>query len=124
MGFITHTLQLAVHEGLLSQCSIIDSPANARKVVGQCCNSICRIRKSHKKVYIFLFQQNKKKILRNSLDAGTFFLNAAVSRKILVKAKYPIGLGIGIYKILKDSDGVRKNLIGTPLVISVLRLNY
>ena len=104
MGFITHTLQLAVHEGLLSQCSIIDSPANARKVVGQCCNSICRIRKSHKKVYIFLFQQNKKKILRNSLDAGTFFLNAAVSRKILVKAKYPIGTW---YRHLQNIEGLR-----------------
>ena len=47
------------------------------------------------KVYI-LFQQNKKKnkknILRNSLDAGTLFLNAAVlSRKILVKPEYRIG---------------------------------
>ena len=28
----SHTLQLAVHEGLLSQCSITDSPANTRKV--------------------------------------------------------------------------------------------
>ena len=36
-----------------------------------------------------LFQQNKKKLLRN---AGTFFLDAAVlSRKILVKAEYQIG---------------------------------
>ena len=60
------TLQLAVHEGLLSQCSIKDSPANAGKVVGQCCNS--RIRKSHT-----LFQQKKKNLLRNSLDAGTLF---------------------------------------------------
>ena len=43
---------------------------------------------SHVKVYT-LFQQNKKKNLRN---AGTFFLNAAVlSRKILVKAEYQIG---------------------------------
>ena len=42
------------------------------------------------KVYA-LFQQNKKKLLRNSLDA-VFFLNAAVlSRKILVKAEYQIG---------------------------------
>ena len=29
------TLQLAVHEGLLSQCSITHSLANARKIVGQ-----------------------------------------------------------------------------------------
>ena len=58
MGYVTHTLQLAVYEGLLSQCSVTDSPANIRKVVGQCCNSICRIRKSHMKVYFF--QQNKK----------------------------------------------------------------
>ena len=79
---------MAVHEGLLSQCSIIDSPANARKVVGQCCNSISRIRKSHMKVYTLFQQNNFKKLLRNSLDAGNFFLNAAVlSRKILVKAK-------------------------------------
>ena len=42
------------------------------------------------KVYT-LFQQQKK-LLRNSLDAGILFLNAAVlSRKILVKAKYQIG---------------------------------
>ena len=46
MHCVAHTLQLAVHEGLLSQCSITDSPGNARKVVGQCCNSICRITKS------------------------------------------------------------------------------
>ena len=39
-----------------------------------------------------LFQQNEKKILRNSLDAGTLFLNAAVlSRTILVQAEYRIG---------------------------------
>ena len=38
------------------------------------------------KVYT-LFQQNKKNI-KEGLDAGTFFLNAAVLfRKILVKAK-------------------------------------
>ena len=84
----THTLQLAVHEGLLSQCSITNSPSNARKMVGQCCNSICRIRKSHMKVYALFHQnKNKKKLLRNSLDAGFFSLNAAVlSRKTLVKA--------------------------------------
>ena len=35
LGCIAHTLQKAVHKGLLSQCSIIDSPANARKVVDQ-----------------------------------------------------------------------------------------
>ena len=35
------------------------------------------------KVYT-LFQQNKKPI-GNSLDAGTFFLDAAVSRKILTE---------------------------------------
>ena len=56
---VSHT-SAAVHEGLLSQCSITDSPVNTRKVVGQCCNSIFRIRKSHIKVYN-LFQQNKKK---------------------------------------------------------------
>ena len=27
MGCISHTLQLAVHEGLLSQCSVMDPPA-------------------------------------------------------------------------------------------------
>ena len=46
----TSTLQLAVHEGLLSQCSITDSPDNATQMVGHCCSSICRIRKSHMKV--------------------------------------------------------------------------
>ena len=87
MGCVSHTLLLAVHEGLLSQCCITDSPANTRKVVGQCWNSLCRIIKSHMKVYT-LFQQNKNKKLMN---AGTFFLNAAVlSRKILVKAAYRI----------------------------------
>ena len=75
VGCISHT-SAAVHEGLLSQCSI-----------SQCWNSICRKRKSHVKVYT-LFQQNKN-LLRN---AATFFLNAAVlSRKMLVKAKYWIG---------------------------------
>ena len=34
VGCISHTLQLAAHEGLLSQCSVTDSPANTRKVVG------------------------------------------------------------------------------------------
>ena len=72
VGCISHTLQLAVHEGLLSQCRITASPANARNMVSQCCISLCRIRKSHMKIYA-LFQQNKKKLLRNSLDAGTFF---------------------------------------------------
>ena len=60
VGCISHTLQLTVHEGLLSQCSVTDSPANTRKVVGQCYNSICRIRKSHMKVY-FVFLNKKKK---------------------------------------------------------------
>ena len=36
VGSVLHTLQLAVHEGLLSPCSVTDSPVNARKVVGQC----------------------------------------------------------------------------------------
>ena len=50
----SHTLQMTAHK-----YSVTDSPANTRNVVGQCCNSICRIRKSHMKVYA-LFQQNKK----------------------------------------------------------------
>ena len=67
-----------------------DSPANARTVVGQCCNSICRIRKSHIKVYIF-FQHNKKHIKEQLGHMYFFFLNAAVlSRNILLKAKYRI----------------------------------
>ena len=40
MWAVSHTLQLAVHKGLLSQCSVTDSPANARNVLGQCCDSI------------------------------------------------------------------------------------
>ena len=28
VGCISYTLQLAVYEGLLSQCSVIDTPAN------------------------------------------------------------------------------------------------
>ena len=32
MSCISHTLKLAVLEGLLSQCSITHSPANTRKV--------------------------------------------------------------------------------------------
>ena len=88
---VSYTLKLAVLEGLLSQCSITHSPANTRKVEANVVKA-CRIRKSHMKVYT-LFQQNKKKLLRNSLDAGAFFLNAAVlSRKILVSAKYRIGI--------------------------------
>ena len=51
VGCVSHTFQLTVHEGLLSQCSVTDSSANARKVVGQCLNSTCRIRKNHMKVY-------------------------------------------------------------------------
>ena len=68
MGSIvhTHTIQLAVHEGVLSQCSITDSPGDARKVVGQCCNGMCRIRTSHMTVYT-LFQQNKKKLTKEQL---------------------------------------------------------
>ena len=59
VGCVSRILQLAVHESLLSQCSVTVSPANTRKAVGQCCSSICRIRKSH-------------------MDVGIFFLNAAV----------------------------------------------
>ena len=64
MGCISHTLQLAVHEDLLTQCSVTDSPTNTMKVVGQCCNRICRIGKSHMNVYT-LFQQNLKKKKKN-----------------------------------------------------------
>ena len=71
VGCVMHKLRLPVYEGLLSQCSVRDSSANTSKVVGQCCNSNYRIRKSHIKVYT-LFQQNKKKLLRNSLDEGNF----------------------------------------------------
>ena len=60
VGRVSHTHQLAVHEGLLSQCSVTHSPANTRKAICQCWNSICRIRKSHMNVHT-LFQQNKKK---------------------------------------------------------------
>ena len=60
VGCVSHTPQLAVHKGLLSQCSIRDSPVNTSKMVGQCCNSI---RKSHMKVYT-LFHQNKTKKLK------------------------------------------------------------
>ena len=87
---VSLTRQLAVHEGLLSQCSLTDSPANTRKVVSQCWNNICRIRKSHMKVYT-LFQQNKK-IKKTIKECRYFFLNAAMlSRKILVEAKYWMG---------------------------------
>ena len=55
------TLQVAVHEGLLSQRSITDSPPNTRTMVGGCCTGICRLRKSLMKVHA-LFQQNKKTI--------------------------------------------------------------
>lgn len=34
VGCVAHTLQLVVHEGLLSQRSVIDTMANARKIVG------------------------------------------------------------------------------------------
>lgn len=34
LGCVAHTLQLVVHEGLLSQRSVIDTLANARKIVG------------------------------------------------------------------------------------------
>ena len=65
------------------------------------------------KVYT-LFQQYKKNMLRNSLDAGTFFLNAAVlSRKILVKAKYWIGTW---YRQDSDWDRGKENLIGKSLI--------
>ena len=33
VGCVKHTLQLAVHEGLLSQFSITDSPVEARMMV-------------------------------------------------------------------------------------------
>ena len=32
VGCVTHTLQLAVHVGLLSQCSVTDSPTNTTKM--------------------------------------------------------------------------------------------
>ena len=57
VGCVSHTLQLAVHEGLLSQRSVTDSPANTRKVVGQCYNSIYSIYFVYIIVYT-LFQQN------------------------------------------------------------------
>ncbi|KAJ4932001.1 hypothetical protein JOQ06_017663 [Pogonophryne albipinna] len=34
VGCVAHTLQLAVHEGLLSQRSVIDALATTRKIVG------------------------------------------------------------------------------------------
>ncbi|KAM3875860.1 zinc finger BED domain-containing protein 4-like [Diretmus argenteus] len=34
VGCLTHTLQLAVHEGLLSQRSVVDTLATARKIIG------------------------------------------------------------------------------------------
>lgn len=34
MGCVAHILQLVVHEGLLSQCSVTDTLANARKIIG------------------------------------------------------------------------------------------
>ena len=79
VGCVLHTLKLAVHEGLLSQCSVTDSPANTRKVVVQCCNSICKIRKSHMKVYT-LFQQNKKYYGRAWMQV-LFFLMQYYPRK-------------------------------------------
>ena len=89
MSCCSHTHQLTVLEGLLSQCSITHSPANTRKVDANVVIA-CRIRKSHMKIYT-LFQQNKKRI-EEQLGCRYFFLNAAVlSRKILVKAKYRIG---------------------------------
>ena len=90
VGCISLTHQLAVHEVLLLQCSVTDSPANTRKVVGQCCISICKIRKSHTKVYT-LFQQNKK-TTKEQLGCRYFFAKCSLlSRKILVNAKYRIG---------------------------------
>ena len=64
-----------------------------------------------------------KKLSRNSLDAGTFFLNAAVlSRKILVKAKCWIGTRYRHLLILNDSDRDRaeKNLIETSLITMII----
>ena len=58
---VSHTLQLVVLEGLLSQCSVTHSPANTRKV-GANVVIACRIRKNHMKVHT-LFQQNKKNYL-------------------------------------------------------------
>ena len=110
----SHTLELAVHEGLLSQCSVTDSPANTRKVVGQCCISICRIRESNMKVYT-LFQQNKKPI-KEQLGCRYFFLNAAVlSRKIVVEAEYWIRTQ---YRHLLNIKG----LISSPLVCKSLKM--
>ena len=49
-------------------------------------------------VYILSQQNKKKKLLKNSLGAGTFILNAAVlSRKILVRLSIGLGLIIGSY---------------------------
>ena len=60
-------------QSLLSQRSITDSPDNARKVVGPCCNTTCRIRKSHMKIYA-LFQQNKKYIYIKEQLGSVFYL--------------------------------------------------
>ena len=57
---VSHTLKLAVLEGLLSQCSVTHSPADTRKVEANVVIA-CRIRRSHMKVYT-LFQQKKKPI--------------------------------------------------------------
>ena len=57
MSSVSHTLKLAVLEGLLSQCSITHSPANTRRVEANVVIA-CRIRKSHMKVYT-VFQQSK-----------------------------------------------------------------
>ena len=60
---------------------------------------------------VYTLSQQKKKLLWNSLDAGTSFLNAAVlSRKILVKAKYRIGT--------RHPDPGKTKLIGTSVSIS------
>ncbi len=34
VGCVAHSCQLCVHEGLLSQRSVTETPANARKIVG------------------------------------------------------------------------------------------
>ena len=48
---VLHTLQLADHEGLLSQCSFTDSPANARKMVGQYWNVKQNKKEPNKSIY-------------------------------------------------------------------------
>ena len=66
----SHTLQLAAHEGLLSQCSITDSPANTRKVEANVAIA-CTIRKIRMKIYTLV---NKiKKPIKEELGCRYFF---------------------------------------------------